>query len=77
MSSQREFKEYINEKVRAISHLFGTRVIRNETINDDEYNYIRPYKKTITPFTAEVSAAVFASAENNPLEYIAKVFLSQ
>ena len=58
----------------AISHLFGTRVIRNETINDDEYNYIRPYKKTITPFTAQVSAAVFASAENNPLEYIVKYF---
>ena len=68
MGSQREFNEYINEKVQSISHLFGTRVIRNETIIDDEYNYIRPYKKTITPFTAEVSAAVFASAENNPLE---------
>ena len=40
----------------------------------DEYNYIRPYKKTITPFTAEVSATVFASAENNPLEYIVKYF---
>ena len=74
MSSQREFNEYINEKVQAVSHLFGTRVIRNETINDDEYNYIRPYKKTITPFTAEVSAAVFASAENNPLEYVVKYF---
>lgn len=54
--------------------LFGTRVVRNETINEDEYNYIRPYKKTITPFTAEVSATVFASAENNPMEYIAKYF---
>lgn len=74
MSSQREFNEYINEKVQAVSHLFGTRVIRNETINDDEYNYIRPYKKTITPFTAEVSAAVFASAENNPLGYVVKYF---
>lgn len=74
MSSQREFNEYINEKVQSISHLFGTRVVRNETVNDDEYNYIRPYKKTITPFTAEVSAAVFASAENNPLEYIVKYF---
>ena len=74
MSSQREFNEYINEKVQSISHLFGTRVVRNETINDDEYNYIRPYKKTITPFTAEVSATVFASAENNPLEYIVKYF---
>ena len=74
MSSQREFNEYIAEKVEAISHLFGTRVVRNETIHDDEYNYIRPYKKTITPFTAEVSAAVFASAENNPLEYIVKYF---
>ena len=49
-------------------------MVRNETINNDEYNYIRPYKKTITPFTAEVSAAVFASAENNPLEYIVKKF---
>lgn len=74
MSSQKEFNEYINEKVQSIAHLFGTRVVRNETINDDAYNYIRPYKKTITPFTAEVSAAVFASAENNPLEYVVKYF---
>lgn len=74
MSSQREFNEYISEKVQSISKLFGTRVVRNETINEDEYDYIRPYKKTITPFTAEVSATVFASAENNPLEYIVKYF---
>lgn len=74
MSSQREFNEYINDKVQSISRLFGTRVVRNETINEDEYNYIRPYKKTITPFTAEVSATVFASAENNPMEYIVKYF---
>lgn len=74
MSTQREFNEYITEKVQFISQLFGTRVVRNETINDDEYNYIRPYKKTITPFTAEVSATVFASAENNPLEYVVKNF---
>ena len=74
MSSQREFNEYINEKIQSISKLFGTRVVRNETINDDEYDYIRPYKTTITPFTAEVSATVFASAENNPLEYIVKNF---
>ncbi len=74
MSSQREFNEYITEKVESISKLFGTRVVRNETTNDDEYNYIRPYKKTITPFTAEVSAAVFASAENNPLDYVVKNF---
>lgn len=74
MSSQREFNEYIIEKVEAISQLFGTRVVRNETVNEDEYQYIRPYKKTVTPFTAEVSAAVFASAENNPLEYVIKNF---
>ncbi len=74
MSTQREFNEYITEKVQSISQLFGTRVVRNETINDDEYNYIRPYKKTVTPFTAEVSAAVFASAENSPLEYVVKYF---
>ena len=74
MTSQREFNEYINEKIHSISQLFGTRVVRNETINNDEYNYIRPYKKTITPFTAEVSSAVFANAENNPMEYIAKYF---
>lgn len=74
MSSQREFNEYINEKVQSISQFFGSRVVRDETIHDDEYNYIRPYKKIITPFTAEVSAAVFASAENNPLEYIVKYF---
>lgn len=74
MDSQKDFNEYINEKVQSISKLFGTRIIRNDTINNDEYNYIRSYKKTITPFTAEVSAAVFASAENNPLEYIVKYF---
>ena len=74
MSTQREFNEYITEKVQTVSQLFGTRVVRSETINDDEYNYIRPYKKTITPFTAEVSATVFASAENSPLEYVIKNF---
>lgn len=74
MSSQREFNEYINEKVQSISKLFGTRVVRNETVVDDQNNYIRPYKKTITPFTAEVSATVFASAENSPLEYVVKYF---
>jgi len=74
MSSQREFNEYIAEKVESISNLFGTRIVRNETFINDEYQYLRPYKKTITPFTAEVSATVFASAENNPLEYIVKYF---
>lgn len=74
MSSQREFNEYISEKVQLISKLFGTRVVRNETINEDEYNYIRPYRKTITPFSVEVSSGVFASAENNPLEYVVKKF---
>lgn len=74
MSTQREFNEYIIEKVESVSKLFGTKVVRSETVNDDEYNYIRPYKKTITPFTADVSATVFASAENNPLEYVVKQF---
>jgi hypothetical protein len=74
INSQKEFNEYIGEKVNSVANLFGTRVIRNETVNDDEYNYIRPYKKTITPFNAEVSASVFASAENNPMEYIVKYF---
>ena len=74
MSSQREFNEYITEKIQSISKLFGTRVVRDETEHKDVYNYIRPYKKTITPFTAEVSKSVFGSAENNPLEYIVKYF---
>ncbi len=74
IESQKEFNEYIDEKVKSIANLFGTRVIRNETIITDTYEYIRPYKKTITPFTAEVSAQVFASAENNPLDYIIKYF---
>ena len=74
MSTQREFNEYIAEKVESISHLFGTRVVRSETVNEDEYQYVRPYKKAITPFTAEVSAAVFASAENSPIEYVIKSF---
>lgn len=74
MSSQREFNEYINEKANSISQLFGTRVVRNETQTNDTYNYIRPYQKTVTPFTAEVSSSVFASAENKPIEYIIKQF---
>lgn len=74
MSTQREFNEYFVEKVESISRLFGTRATRNETINEAEYQYVRPCKKTITPFTAEVSAAVFASAENSPLEYVIKSF---
>lgn len=74
MSSQRDFNEYITEKVESISCLFGTRLVRNETVNEDEYAYIRPYKKSITPFTAEVSSTVFASAENSPMEYLVKNF---
>ena len=74
MNTQKEFNDYIDEKVKSISKLFGTNVVRNETVVEDEYNYIHPYKKSITPFTAEVSANVFASAENSPLEYIVKTF---
>ena len=74
MNSQREFNEYISEKVQSITELFGKKVVRNETVYNDENNYIRPYKKTLTPFTAEVSAQVFASAENNPLAYVVKQF---
>lgn len=65
-------------KEKAGSNDEGTYIIRVRYVSPagrkSEYNYIRPYKKTITPFTAEVSAAVFASAENNPLEYIVKYF---
>ena len=74
MQSQKDFNSYIEDKVRSISTLLGTRVTRNETVVDDEYNYIRPYTKTITPFTAEVSATVFSSAENQPLDYVIKYF---
>lgn len=74
IESQKDFNEYINEKARSIADLFGSRIIRTETENNDEYNYIRPYQKSITPFTAEVSSAVFANAENNPIDYIIKYF---
>lgn len=74
MSSRREFNEYIDNKAKTISSLFGARIVRNETTTEDENNYVRPYKKSITPFTAEVSAQVFASAENNPIEYVIKHF---
>ncbi len=74
MESQKDFNEYISEKANSISTLFGTRVVRSDTEVNDVYKYIRPYKKTITPFTAEVSSTVFASAENNPLDYIVKYF---
>ncbi len=74
MDSQKEFNDYIREKAQSISKLFGTRITRSETVVDDEYNYIRPYKKSITPFNAEVSSQVFSSAENNPIDYIIKYF---
>lgn len=74
MDSQKEFNDYINKKVESISQYFGRRVTRNETVINDVNNYIRPYKKSVTPFTAEVSATVFASAENNPLAYVVKNF---
>ena len=76
MSSQREFNEYIDEKVKSVSGLFGTNIVRDDTVIEDEYNYIHPYIKSLTPFTAEVSASVFASAENNPLDYVVKQFYS-
>lgn len=72
--SKEEFNEYISEKASCISNLFGTRIVRNETQNADVYKYIRPYKKSITPFNAEVSSTVFASAENDPIGYIIKNF---
>jgi len=72
--SKKEFNEYINEKAQSITQLFGTRIVRNETENADVNNYVRAYKKSITPFTAEVSSAVFGSAENNPMAYIVKYF---
>jgi len=73
-TSRKEFNEYIEEKAQSISKLFGTRIVRNETQVEDSYNYIRAYKKSITPFTAEVSSTVFGSAENNPLDYVIKYF---
>lgn len=72
--SQQEFNEYIDEKTKAITKMFGTRVVRNQTQNEDIYNYNRVYKKNICPFTAEVSSSVFGSAENNPMEYVVKYF---
>ena len=74
MHTQKEFNEYIEQKVKSVSDLFGKSVKRNETDFEDEYNYIHPYKKNLTPFTAEVSDAVFSSAENNPIDYIVKCF---
>jgi hypothetical protein len=73
-ASRKEFNEYIEDKAQSISKLFGTRIVRNETQNEDIYNYIRTYKKNITPFTAEVSSTVFGSAENNPIDYVIKYF---
>lgn len=74
MGAQKEFNEYIDEKAHSIETLFGRKVMRKETSNNDKYDYIRQYHKEIGLFTAEVSAQVFASAENNPLEYVIKYF---
>ena len=74
MQSHIEFNQYISQKAESISKMFGTRVVRNETTNEDIYNYVRFYKKSITPFSVEVSSTVFGSAENNPIEYVIKYF---
>ena len=74
MNSQKDFNAYVEEKIRAISKMFGTRITRNETEHEDVYNYVRTYNKTISPFTAELSSAVFGSAENNPIQYLIKYF---
>lgn len=72
--TQKEFNEYIDVKTKSITKLFGTNVVRNSTQNEDVFNYVRTYKKTINPFAAEVSSHVFSSAENNPIAYIIKQF---
>lgn len=74
MDNQREFNEYVQSKADNIAQQFGKLAARTETIFEDEFNYIHPYQKTVAPFTAEVSDAVFASAENNPLDYVIKIF---
>lgn len=74
IESQKEFNEYIEKKAESIEKLFGKRAIRSETQDVYSYNYIKPYKKSIAPFTAEVSASVYASAERNPMEYVVKYF---
>ena len=74
MGSQREFNEYIEEKAHSIAKMFGSQVVRSETENIYKMDYFRPYKKTITPFTAELKKAAFSSAENDPIEYIVKTF---
>ena len=72
--SQQQFNDYITEKVQSINKCFGSKVAREETIYIDSDDYVRQYKKELTPFTAEVSKQVFESAENNPLEYVIKYF---
>ncbi len=74
IQSQMEFNQYIEEKAKSITKLFGRRITRNETVFDDKYSYVHPYNKSITPFSVEVSSQVFSSAENNPLQYIVKYF---
>ena len=74
IESQKEFNEYIEEKAESINKLFGKRVARNETKNLYAYNYIRPYKKSVSPLTAELSAAAFGSAERNQMDYVVKCF---
>ncbi len=73
-NSRKEFNEYIKNKEKTITKLFGKRIERKETTYADTYNYVRVYKKTISPFTAGVSAAVYSSAENKSLDYVIKYF---
>lgn len=74
IQAKKEFNSYIEEKKNKITDLFGKRIKREETTHESAYNYLRPYKKIIDPFVAEVSAQVFGSAENKPLEYVVKYF---
>ena len=74
INSQKEFNDYIKQQVDSISCLLGKRTDREETIFEDQNRYVRTYKKTVSPFTAELSAQVFSSAENNVMKYLVKTF---
>lgn len=74
MQKFREFNNILQRKLNPFLDFWEQGLLEMKQSMRMNTNIFVHTKKTITPFTAEVFAAVFASAENSPLEYVIKSF---
>lgn len=74
IDSQKDFNDYIKEKVEIITKEFGLNNDRSETMHNNSYKYNRNYQKIVSPFRQELTNITFSSAENNPIDYVIKYF---